>query len=221
MNSFNNFFQSSIGKKILMATTGILLCFFLATHLIGNFMLFAGADTFNSYVLKLSMMKPIVRCAEVILTIIFLIHIINGFRLTRENKSAKPNKYESSTNETSSFFSRNMGLSGSIVLIFLIVHLSTFWRIFQKTHGNDIDYYSIVTASSIGFSNPIITIIYILGIALLGFHLKHGFQSAFKTFGIINQKYKFIVDMIALLFWFIIPASFISIAIFFGIIKCL
>jgi len=221
MNSFNDFFRSSIGKKILMATTGILLCFFLVTHLIGNLMLFGGADVFNSYVIKLSMMKPIIRCAEVILTIIFLIHIINGFRLTRENKSASPNNYESSTNETSSFFSRNMGLSGSIVFIFLIVHLSTFWRIFQKTHGNDMDYYSIVTASSVGFSNPIITIIYILGISFLGFHLKHGFQSAFRTFGITNVKYKFFIDMIALLFWLFIPASFISIAIYFGIIKCL
>ena len=84
-----------------------------------------------------------------------------------------------------------MGLSGSIVLIFLIVHLSTFWRIFQKTHGNDMDYYSIVTASSIGFSNPIITIIYILGISFLGFHLKHGFQSAFRTFGITNVNINF------------------------------
>ena len=157
----------------------------------------------------------------VFLTVVFLAHIINGLNLTRENKLAKPIKYESNANATSSFFSRNMGFSGSIVLIFLIIHLATFWRTFQQSHGVDVDYYHIVTASSIGFGNPLITAIYIFAIILLGFHLQHGFQSAFQTFGVINSKYKSIINIIAFLFWFIIPVLFISIAIYFGIIKCL
>ena len=221
MGWFTKFIQSSIGKKVLMATTGILLSFFLVMHLIGNLTLFGGAEMFNSYVIKLSSMKPVVRFSEVILTLIFLAHIINGFNLTRKNKLAKPIGYELNTNVTSSFFSRNMGLSGSIVLIFLIIHLATFWRTFQQSHGVDLDYYHIVTASSIGFGNPLITAIYIFAIILLGFHLQHGFQSAFQTFGIINSKYKSIINIIAFLFWFIIPVLFISIAIYFGIIKCL
>jgi len=221
MGWFTKFIQSSIGKKVLMATTGILLSFFLVMHLIGNLTLFGGAEMFNSYVIKLSSMKPVVRFSEVILTLIFLAHIINGFNLTRKNKLAKPIGYELNTNVTSSFFSRNMGLSGSIVLIFLIIHLATFWRTFQQSHGVDVDYYHIVTASSIGFGNPLITAIYIFAIILLGFHLQHGFQSAFQTFGVINSKYKSIINIIAFLFWFIIPVLFISIAIYFGIIKCL
>jgi len=221
MGWFTKFIQSSIGKKVLMATTGILLSFFLVMHLIGNLTLFGGAEMFNSYVIKLSSMKPVVRFSEVILTLIFLAHIINGFNLTRKNKLAKPIGYELNTNATSSFFSRNMGFSGSIVLIFLIIHLATFWRTFQQSHGVDLDYYHIVTASSIGFGNPLITAIYIFAIILLGFHLQHGFQSAFQTFGVINSKYKSIINIIAFLFWFIIPVLFISIAIYFGIIKCL
>jgi len=221
MGWFTKFIQSSIGKKVLMATTGILLSFFLVMHLIGNLTLFGGAEMFNTYVIKLSSMKPVVRFSEVILTLIFLAHIINGFNLTRKNKLAKPIGYELNTNATSSFFSRNMGLSGSIVLIFLIIHLATFWRTFQQSHGVDVDYYHIVTASSIGFGNPLITAIYIFAIILLGFHLQHGFQSAFQTFGVINSKYKSIINIIAFLFWFIIPVLFISIAIYFGIIKCL
>ena len=221
MGWLTKFIQSSIGKKVLMATTGILLAFFLVMHLIGNLTLFGGADMFNSYVIKLSSMKPIVRVSEVILTLIFLAHIINGFNLTRKNKLAKPIGYELNTNATSSFFSRNMGLSGSIILIFLIIHLGTFWRTFQQAHGVDVDYYHIVTASSIGFGNPLITAIYIFAIILLGFHLQHGFQSAFQTFGVIDLKYKSIINIIAFLFWFIIPALFISIAIYFGIVKCL
>ena len=221
MGWLTKFIQSSIGKKVLMATTGILLAFFLVMHLIGNLTLFGGADMFNSYVIKLSSMKPIVRVSEVILTLIFLAHIINGFNLTRKNKLAKPIGYELNTNATSSFFSRNMGFSGSIVLIFLIIHLATFWRTFQQSHGVDVDYYHIVTASSIGFGNPLITVIYIFAIILLGFHLQHGFQSAFQTFGVIELKYKSIINIIAFLFWFIIPALFISIAIYFGIVKCL
>ena len=114
-----------------------------------------------------------------------------------------------------------MGISGSIVLIFVIIHLATFWRTFQQSHGIDVDYYHIVTGSSIGFSNPLITAIYIFAIILLGFHLQHGFKSAFQTFGVVDSKYKYIINIIAFLFWFVIPESFISIAIYFGIIKCL
>ena len=221
MNWITKFIRSSIGKKVFMATTGILLSFFLIMHLIGNLTLFGGEEIFNSYVIKLSSMKPFIRFSELILTFIFLAHIINGFILTRENKLAKPIKYKSKINATSSFFSRNMGISGSIVLIFLIIHLATFWRTFQQSHGIDVDYYHIVTGSSIGFSNPLITAIYIFAIILLGFHLQHGFKSAFQTFGVVDSKYKYIINIIAFLFWFVIPATFISIAIYFGIIKCL
>lgn len=221
MNWLANFFQSSIGKKILMATTGILLCIFLVMHLLGNLMLFGGEEIFNNYVLNLTNLKPIVRVAEVILTLLFLIHIINAFKITRENKKAKPQKYQSKPKGTASFFSQNMGVSGSIVLIFLVIHLSTFWKTFLQSHGEEVNYYSIVTSSSIGFGNPIITTIYIIAITLLGFHLHHGFQSAFQTFGIGNIKYKPIINLLSAFFWLIIPAGFISIAIYFGIIKCL
>ena len=98
MGWFTKFIQSSIGKKVLMATTGILLSFFLVMHLIGNLTLFGGAEMFNTYVIKLSSMKPVVRFSEVILTLIFLAHIINGFNLTRKNKLAKPIGYELNTN---------------------------------------------------------------------------------------------------------------------------
>ncbi len=215
-----HFFQSSIGKKILMATTGVLLGFFLVAHLAGNLLLFGGAEMFNNYVLSLTAMKPLVRIAEVILTLIFLGHIISGIRVTLENKKAKPRSYKIAPgNSTATFHSRTMAVSGSIVFIFLVFHLQTFWWSFQKMHGVDADFYQVVVNSEIGYSNPLVAIFYIIALILLALHLRHGFQSAFQTFGLADSRYKSMVEKIAVLFWLIIPVGFISIPLYFGFIK--
>jgi succinate dehydrogenase / fumarate reductase cytochrome b subunit len=201
-----------------MATTGLLLCLFLVIHLIGNLILFSGPDAFNLYVETLSKVKPIVRAIEIILSMIFLIHIFFGSKLTLENRSATPQKYKvNSAGENSSFFSRNMFIVGSILFIFLITHLSTFWYIFQNQHDEG-NFYNIVMGNTVGFGNPIITTLYCIAMILLGFHLRHGFQSAFQTFGIRHNKYSGLIETIAILFWLIIPLGFLSIAVWFGIV---
>ncbi len=215
-----HFFQSSIGKKILMATTGVLLAFFLVAHLAGNLLLFGGADMFNNYVLSLTAMKPLVRVAEVILTLIFLGHILSGIRVTLENKKAKPQSYKITPgNATAKFHSRTMAVSGSIVFIFLVFHLQTFWWSFQNMHGANADFYEVVVNSEIGYNNPLVAAFYILALVLLALHLRHGFHSAFQTFGLADSRYKQIVEKTAVLFWLIIPLGFISIPLYFGFIK--
>lgn len=214
------FFQSSIGKKILMAVTGLLLAFFLIAHLAGNLMLFGGPEMFNNYVLSLTNLKPLVRIAEALLTLIFLGHVFSGIRVTLENKKAKPQSYQvAPRSATSNFYSRTMAVSGSIVFIFLVFHLQTFWWSFQKMHGNDADFYEVVVHSPIGFNNPLVAVFYILALILLALHLRHGFQSAFQTFGLAASRYKGIVEKTAVLFWLIIPLGFISIPLYFGFIK--
>ncbi|MCH7613058.1 MAG: succinate dehydrogenase cytochrome b subunit [Candidatus Marinimicrobia bacterium] len=217
MSLLKSVFISSIGKKILMATTGLLLCLFLVIHLIGNLILFAGPDAFNLYVETLSSVKPIVRSIEIILALIFLNHIFLGSKLTFENRNATTQKYVvNSAGENSSFFSRNMFISGSILFIFLMTHLSTFWYLFQKQHDEG-NFYEIVMGNTVGFGNPIITALYCIAMILLGFHLRHGFQSAFQTFGIRYNKYSGLIETVAILFWLIIPLGFLSIAVWFGI----
>ena len=215
------FFQTSIGKKILMAVTGILLVFFLITHLVGNLMLFGGAEMFNNYVLSLKAIKPLIRVAEVILVLIFISHIFSGIQVTLENKKAKPQPYRVAPgNSTSKFYSRTMAVSGSVVLIFLVFHLQTFWWRFQKTHGNDTGFYEIVVNSPVGYKNPAIALFYIIALLLLAIHLRHGFQSAFQTFGLgASSRYRGTIEKISILFWLIIPLGFVSIPLYFGFIK--
>ena len=220
MNWIFTFFQSSIGKKILMATTGILLSLFLVTHLLGNLMLFGGPEIFNNYVHSLAKMKPIIRLAEVFLTLLFLGHIISGILITLENKKAKPISYKISPGpDTTKLHSRSMAVSGSIFFIFLVFHLQTFWWSFQKLHGVDANFYNIVLDSNIGYNNPMVACFYIFALMLLSMHLRHGFQSAFQTFGVGDFRYKALLEKVSILFWLVIPLGFISIPIYFGFIK--
>jgi len=219
MNWFTKFTNSSIGKKIFMAVSGLFLSLFLIIHLIGNLTLFGGPEFFNSYVSTLSALKPLVRFIEAILVLIFLVHIINGIRITIENRKATPEKYlADKANENSSFFSRNMGLTGSIIFIFLIVHLQTFWYQFQVQHDGG-QFFNIVIDQKIGFGNIFVTLLYCLAMVLLSFHLRHGFQSTFQTFGVRYNKYGKFIEWISVFFWLIIPLGFLSIPIYFGFIK--
>lgn len=218
MSWYSTLIKSSVGKKAVMALSGLLLCTYLVIHLIGNLMLFAGPEIFNSYVDALSSVKPLVRAIEVILVGLFLTHILLSIKLTRGNSASSAIKYDmNKAGENSGFFSRNMGLTGSILFIFLVTHLSTIWYQFQSQHdaGN---FYGIVVGETVGLGNPYITVLYCVAMVLLGFHLRHGFQSAFQSFGIRYNKYSGLIEGVAVFFWLIIPAGFLSIALYFGII---
>ena len=199
-----------------MALSGLFLSVFLVVHLSGNLLLFYGADAFNQYVETLHNTKLLIRIAEVGLLSIFLIHIINGFYLTVINKKANKKEYlKNPTNKTTNLASRSMIISGTMVLIFLIVHIRTFWYNFQFRDPN-FNFYKLVSGTDFGFGRPEITLFYIISICFLSLHLKHGFESAFKTFGVVNYTYRSIIGMIALLFWAIIPLGFVIIVIYLG-----
>ena len=215
---FFKFINSSIGKKFIMALTGLLLSLFLIIHLGNNLLLLVDEDIFNSLVGGLGGLKPLVRVIEVLLAILFMIHIINGIRLTIQNKKSSPqgNKVNSGT-ETASISSQTMAISGITILAFLIFHLRTIWVKFQEMHASqDHEFFNVVAESNIGFGNIWITIFYIIALILLSMHLKHGFQSAFQTFGLSDSRYKSIINCIAVFFWFVIPGLFITIAVYFG-----
>ncbi len=218
MSWVTTFLNSSIGKKSIMAITGLLLCIYLIVHLAGNLLLFAGPETFNGYVAALTSFKPFVRFIEVILTILFLSHILLSVKLTKENRNATSQKYTvNDPSQNSSLFSRNMGFTGSILFIFLVTHLSTIWYQFQTNHDEG-NFFEIVVGDAVGFGNIYVTILYIVAMVLLGAHLRHGFQSAFQSFGIRHNKYGGLIEKVGVLFWLIIPAGFLSIAVYFGLL---
>ena len=218
INKSISIFNTTIGKKLLVASTGLMVCLFLVFHLINNLIIFTGPENFNQLVAALEKIKPIIRIMEILLVIIFFTHIYNSLLLTIESRRSRNDSYIKLSSSSSTIYSRTMFFSGSILFIFIVTHLSTIWFNFQNIDDHD-KYYYLVTESVYGFGNIFITILYLLSMILLGFHLRHGFQSAFKTLGMQNSKFDKILNVVSIFFWFIIPLGFFSIAFWFGILD--
>ena len=218
VNKSISIFNTTIGKKLLVASTGLMVCLFLVFHLINNLIIFTGPENFNQLVAALEKIKPLIRIMEILLVIIFFTHIYNSLLLTIESRRSRNDSYIKLSSSSSTIYSRTMFFSGSILFIFIVTHLSTIWFNFQNIDDHD-KYYYLVTESVYGFGNIFITILYLLSMILLGFHLRHGFQSAFKTLGVQNSKFDKILNVLSIFFWFLIPLGFFSIAFWFGILD--
>lgn len=209
--------SSSIGKKFIMALTGLSLILFLSVHLINNLFLFFGKEGFNMLVSSLDAVKPLVRVAESILVLLFFFHIYNGIKLWWENRKANPDKYAvNASKDNSTFYSRTMPWTGGILLVFLITHLSTLWVQFNFGMDGTHEYYEVIRQL---FSAIIPVVLYAITMIVLGFHLNHGFQSAFQTFGWQHKKYTPLVEAIGTLVSVIYAVGFSSIPIYFFILS--
>jgi succinate dehydrogenase / fumarate reductase, cytochrome b subunit len=205
-------FSSSIGQKIVSALTGFFLCAFLVVHVSGNLLLFKndGGISFNEYAAGASS-SWLIRSIEILLFAGFAIHIFWGIRLWIFNRRARPKKYAANyPSENSSLFSRVMLISGSLVLLFLVVHLKGFW-VPIRFGAHNLSDYEIVR---IAFENPFYDLFYIFCLVFLSFHLRQGFQSAFQTFGIRPLWLK-AIDWAAAVFWLLIPAAFAAMPLYF------
>jgi len=215
MSWFTDFTNSSLGKKFIMALTGTLLMLFLIVHFIGNMMLYFGPAAFQKYVETLEAVKPAVRVIEIVLALIFTFHIYNGIRLWWQNRKANPEQYAvNATVENTTIFSRSMAVTGTLIFLFLILHLSTFWAGFNFGVHPDTGYpfYEIVVG---WFKQPLYAIIYIVAMIVLGFHLNHAFQSAFQTFGLNHKKYTPLIKKLGTLYALIMALGFASIPLYF------
>lgn len=227
MSWITNTLTSSIGRKLVMSLSGLFLISFLIVHLSGNFLLFKndGGEAFNLYS-KFMSTAGIIRVLEIGLVAGFLVHIYTAVVLTQRNKAARPIPYATANdNKKVSWFSKNMGISGSIILIFLILHLQNFyWRY----HNWDIpmteineepvkDMYFLVATV---FKNEWwVSPIYLLAMLLLGFHLQHGFSSAFKTLGLEHKKYTPIIQTLGNAVSILIPLGFATMPVYFWLIN--
>ena len=219
MSSVKSFLSSTIGKKVLVAITGILFCLFLLFHLMNNLIIYSGEENFNYLVNSLETIKPLIRVLEFVLASILILHISNSVYLSfQSKKSGSTTSLSNVKKPNAPLSSRTMLFTGSILFIFIVVHLSTFWFNFQTTDDHSI-YYDMVTNSAIGFGNIFITILYLTAMVILGFHLKHGFSSALQTLGLKDTALGKIINTISIVFWLFVPAGFFSIAFWFGILN--
>lgn len=209
------FFTSSVGKKFLVAITGVALILFLIGHLLGNLTIFAGQDAINTYAVKLRELGPLLWAARIGLLVAVAIHIWTTVQLTLENRKARPVGYAVRTHVQSTLFARTMRVSGVVILAFVIFHLAHFtwfwvhpeWRNLHDPQGRH-DVYSMVI---LGFSNPVVSAFYALALGLLCFHLSHGIASVFQTLGWSNQTTRPLFEKGGLLFSWALFAGYVSI----------
>ncbi len=191
-------YQSSVGQKVLVALTGLFLCTFLVVHLSGNLLLFKqdGGRAFDGYSEFMSTNLGI-RFMEFVLAAGFLGHILLGIRVWMYNRRCRPESYVMSRpSQNSSLAARVMFVTGSVVFVFLVVHLKTFFLV------------------STAFADPVYAGFYLVSLALMGYHLRHGFQSAFQTLGLRPHR-RTLIDYVAMIFWLFIPAGYAAMPVYF------
>ena len=223
-------FGSSLVKKYWMALTGLFLITFLVVHAGINAMIFFndGGVTFNFWGHFMGS-NLIIRTMELVLFAGLIMHVVDGLMLWRQNSAARPVKYvveKGSANRT--WYSASMGILGTLILLFLILHLWHFWVKSRniigslEQYGVDADGQENLFALMIEtFENPIVVVIYVLGCFSLFWHLLHGFKSAFQSLGIHHKRYSPIIAIAGTAFSIIIPALFATmpISMYLGWIK--
>lgn len=222
MNWFTKTFSSTIGRKIIMSVTGLFLCSFLVIHLIGNLQLFNndGGAAFNIYS-RFMGTNPIIRTMELVLLAGFLFHIYDAIMLTRRNKAARPIGYVNNhPEENSTWSSRNMGLLGTVILVFLIIHLWNFFvpARFGGLEGvviEDVEYDNLYLKVVQSFQIWWYVALYVIAMIALAYHLIHGFQSAFQTLGLDHKKYTPFIQKFGYAFSVIVCLGFAIIPLYF------
>ena len=217
--------QSSVGRKIIMAVTGIVLVAFVCVHLLGNSSVFLGADAINAYAEKLHSLGPFVWVFRLAMLAAFAIHIFFGIQLTLENKAATPEKNMQVRRLKTGFGAETMIVSGLVILAFAIYHLLHFTirvtnpEIYVPLGDSGmVDVFFMVVK---GFSSVLPVLIYLIGMGFLFLHVGHGFQSLFQTLGLSNDKSLPVMGMISKLVGFVLLVGYASIPllIVFGLIK--
>lgn len=213
MGKITAFYTSSVGRKLLMALTGLFLCSFLVVHLYINLFVFKqdSGQTYDMYS-EFMATYPLLRPFEWILFAGFLIHAFIGVWLWIDNRIARPQRYEvNRASDSSTLSSRIAFWTGGFVFVFLVVHINTFF-VQSRFFNTGKTMYELVEAA---FKNPLYDGFYVVAIGFLAYHLKHGFQSAFQTFGLRNKKYERLIDIVAIIFWLLIPIGFAAMPLYF------
>lgn len=217
---WSDFFTSSVGKKFVMALTGIFLISFLIIHVCINACIFNdlpifdpsdNGDMFNRAAHFMAT-SVVVRVMEYGLFLGFILHIVQGFVLEAKNLSRRGKGYKISLgNRGSKWYSRTMGLLGTLLLLFLIMHIAHFWVPSRITGLEPVagkNYHDLFLVMVNVFQEPLIVILYVIGCISLAYHLLHGFQSAFRTLGVHNSRYLKLIKSMGAGFSIVVPFVF-------------
>lgn len=234
MSLLEKLFTSSLGRKFLMAVTGVLLFGFVIGHLLGNLQIFLGPDALNAYGHTLQSMPKAVWAARLGLLATVLIHIWTAITLARENRAARPVAYAQWSPAAASYASRTMVMSGLIIAAFVVYHLLHFtartqainltgqdFHAFRTTLANGEGAHDIYRMMVTGFSQPLVSMFYLVAMALLCLHLSHGVSAMFQSLGLKNKVCGPLIDRFAKAAAWVIFLGYASIplAVLFGFGK--
>ena len=227
--SVASFSQSSIGKKLIVAVTGLLLVGFLVMHMLGNLLVYAGPETLNAYAKKLHDLGPLLWVARIGLLVLAGLHIGFTILLVRENRAARQQRYAVDTARKATRASRTMIVSGLTILAFIVYHILHYTACVANDYGNPANarywlpdgsknVYNMVVD---GFSWLPASAFYIVAMGLLFMHLSHGFSSVFQTLGVTTPKLRDSIDRLGKLLAIVlfVGNSSMPIAILLGLVK--
>ena len=202
------FYRTTIGKKVVMAITGLALFGFLIGHMAGNLQFFLGREVLNAYAATLHHNVGLLWGARIGLLIAVGLHIVAAVQLAALQKAARPVSYQKKTSVSSTYASRTMYWSGPIIGFFVVYHL------LHLTTGAvhpDYEYLNAYDNVVIGFSNPIVTLFYVIAMTMAGTHLYHGIWSMFQSMGIAHPRYAPKLQAFARVFSVVLILGFLSV----------
>ncbi len=213
----DNLLTSSVGKKLVMSLAGLFLVVFLVVHLAINLLLvFSSNDTFNIAAHFMGT-NPVIKIMEITLFGGFLLHMVYGAVLSLQNKKARPVGYKKDNHSQTSFFSKYMVHTAFIITIFLVLHLFDFYiksKFLSDVGEVTIDgkeYHDLANLVIARFQITWVVIVYVVALIGLGFHLHHGFQSAFQSLGINHPVYSRLIKWFGYIYTLVITLGYISI----------
>ncbi|MEW6157000.1 MAG: succinate dehydrogenase cytochrome b subunit [Verrucomicrobiota bacterium] len=230
MNIGLRFFGSSLGRKYIMAISGVVLFAFVVAHLIGNLQIFLGPDQINAYGHFLQSQPEILWLARTGLLAMVLLHIWAAVKLSIENRRARTIPYEQNQLVAASYASRTMLMSGLIIAAFIVYHLLHFTVLAKAINLTGHDFAALHDAKGrhdvyrmmvLGFQQPIVSIFYVIAMGLLSLHLSHGAGAMFQSLGLKNRVFGPVIDRAARLAAWLIFFGYISIplAVLLGLVK--
>ncbi len=221
----NTIFNSSVGRKLIMSLAGLFLISFLLVHLGINLLVFLESkEPFNKAAHFMGT-NPVIKIMELTLFGGFLLHIIYGMIVSLQNKLARPIGYAKSNNSQQSFFSKYMFHTAVVIGIFLVLHLIDFYVKAKFIGGvpevvyNGENYHDLATLVIARFKIGWVVWVYVAALLGLGFHLHHGFQSAFQTLGLNHPVYTPIIKGLGILYTILVTLGFMSIPVLVYFIK--
>lgn len=225
MSKLKTLYQSSLGKKYIMALTGLGLFVFVIIHMLGNLQIFLGPDPINAYALLLKSNPGLLWTLRVGLLAVAVLHITSAIQLIMINRRARPVSYSTDKIVAASFAARTIVVSGLIILMFVVYHLLhfTFGAVDPQflRYEDYLGRHDVYQMMVVGFSNPFASAFYIVSMGLLCLHLSHGVSSTFQSLGLKRRAYVVAIDRLASLSALVIFLGncAIPVAVLAGVVK--